>query len=487
MITSTQLLLLVITAIPLLNCLMFRFCAEFPKLTNFVNKIMPVLFAANLFGLYGSLKSDNSYLTLIEAMRGISIGFFVDRIAFGFLVALNFFWLVFVFYSRRFLQISLAKNIDDLMFFFTLAIAFITLIILGKNLLSVLFFYNCLIFLSYFFAAKFLHRGETRFSRFFVFLLYLEAIFFFLAIVATYKFTAQIEFGNGGNFGTNFDRQKHALLLILYLIGLFFSVLFPAYLFYRNINLDTLVLYVFFFLSYAFVSLYIFIKIIAYIFGFHGFAILIKAIGFSVFEGLFLFNIIAASLFLLFSKGIKSSFFYLFFHQFVICLFLIFLVAVFDAGKVYIPIFSFLFSFTLIFLCLSNLVLYLTKAADKSMSGLFYSLTITSSLLIFAFANMLGIAPAFGAIEKFFVIKIIWQKKLLISAMILLVNFISIAILAWKMIMPLFLRVEKSIEDNDLAKNIDYDSSLILTGLTVAILIFLGLVLFSPIINFFEI
>ena len=100
---------------------------------------------------------------------------------------------------------------------------------------------------------------------------------------------------------------------------------------------------------------------------------------------------------------------------------------------------------------------------------------------------MLGIAPAFGAIEKFFVIKIIWQKKLLISAMILLVNFISIAILAWKMIMPLFLRVEKSIEDNDLAKNIDYDSSLILTGLTVAILIFLGLVLFSPIINFFEI
>lgn len=482
--TQTQFLLFLISIIPLINCLIIKMCDESPVLVSAANRFMPILFLINLIGLCGNLKNDNSYLVITEAMRGVSLGFVVDQISLGFLFILNFFWLIFAFYSHRFLSFIEAKNSDNLKFFFTLTIAFINLIILSKNLLSTLFFYNCLILLSYFFALKFLHKKETKFSRFFTLLLYLESVFFFLAIVATYKFTDQIDFVNGGVVAQNFDATKHSLLFFLYFSGLFLSVLLPSYLLYRDINLDPLVIYIFFFLAYAFSGLYIFLKLIVFVFGLQGFSLIIQKIGFGFFEAMFLLNMIAASVFLLLSRGFKSSFFYLFFHQFIFTLFAIILFVTFDGSRFYLTLFSFLFSFTLVFLTISNFILYLGKAEDKSLVGLFYDFIITTSLLIFALANMIGIAPAIGAVEKFFLLKIIIQKKLWLSAAIFLVNFITLALFSWKMLYPLFLRKEKS-DKNELAKDIDFDSSLILTGLTVAVIMFLGLILFPFIINLF--
>jgi hypothetical protein len=204
--TQTQFLLLLISIIPFINALTIKICEDSPKLVATFNKVFPLLFLINLVGIYGNLDRDNSYLVITEAARGISLGFDIDRLALGFLFLLNFFWIVFVFYSQRFLHLIQARNIQSLKIFFTLIIAFVNLIIISKNLLSILFFYNCLIILCHFFSIKFLHKTETKFSNFFTFLLYFESIFFFLAIVATYKFTGQIDFIEGGIISEVNDR-----------------------------------------------------------------------------------------------------------------------------------------------------------------------------------------------------------------------------------------------------------------------------------------
>ncbi len=489
--TQTQFLLLLISIIPFTNCLFIKFWANSPRIINAASKLLPILFLANLIGLYGNLDRDASYLILTEATRGIALAFDVDQLALGFLFCFNFLWLIFAFYSQRFLFLSEVKNVNNLRMFFALVFAFVNLIIISKNLLSILFFYNCLIILCHFFSTKFLHTNQTKFSRFFTSLLYLESIFFFLAIVATYKFTGQIDFAVNGIVSEKLEPIQYLLLLTLYLSGLFFAILFPFYALYRKINLDPLVIYSLFFLAYGLSTLYIFLKLLSSIFGFTIFSVIVAATGDGLFldciEWIFLINIIIASVFLFLSKGLKSSFFYLFFQQFIFVLFEIFIFVIFDESRVYLALTSFLLSITLVFLCVSNFVLYLSKSEHKWLEGLFYNLKITSILFIFGVASLIGIAPSIGAMDKFFLLKIIIQKKLLIPQIIFGVNFVSLLLFSWKVFFPLFIRqTEQSKGDEDLGREIDFDSSLILTTLIVALTMFLGLILFPFLINLYE-
>lgn len=484
--TQSQFLIFLIAIIPPLNCLISKLCEHSTKLVELANKALPVLFLVNLIGFYGS--NDDSYLTLAEPVRGIALGFAIDRMALGFLFLLSFFWLSFVFYSHRFLQLSAVKNSAEMKMFFNLIIAFVNLVIISKNLLSILFFYNCLVLLCHFFAVRFLHKKETKFSSFFTFLLYLESIFFFLAIVATYRFSGQIDFTPGGVISPDLDYLKYMLLLALYLSGLFLSTILPCYLLYRNINFDPLIIYALFFLSYALSSLYIFIKILLFIFGVKGFGLMISRLGFGFVEIIFLANIAAASFFLIRSSGLKTSFFYLFFQQFLFTLFSIIAFATFDESRILLSAMNFLFSVTLMFFCISNFSLYLAKAESKQFAGLFYELKVTSIFFIFALLNMAGPAPGIGAVEKFFLIKAMIKNGLGLSALIFLVNFITLGLFAWKTVYPLFLRLSEPrlAADAELAKNIDFDSSLILTGLVTALAMFLLLILFPLAVNFFN-
>ena len=486
--TQTQFLLFFIAIIPLANCLLVKLSYHSSGLISLINKLFPFLYLANLIGLSNSLQDDHSYLALNELIRGVSFGFVVDQAALAFLFILNFLWIVFIFYSSRFLKLSENENIDSLQYYFILIISFLSLIILSKNLLTTLFFFNLLILTGYFFAIKFLHKKETKFSRFFTILLYLQSLFFFLAILATYKFTGQIEFVNAEVISQNFDRGRHSLLLILFLAGLFLSAFFPFYLFYQNISLEPIVIYALFFLSYGFSSLYIFAKILNFNFGFEGFSLIISKIGFSVFEWIFLINITIASLFLFLSKGIKSSFFYLFFQQFCFTLFLIFLFGIHNPAKIYIAIFSFLFSFTLIFLCISNFTLFLSRVGQGSIEGLFYKLTATSSIFLFSLLNLMGLAPGFGFVEKFFVVKILISNRMPVSTIIVAINLVTLIIFTWKIASFLFSKIEAKDDFGDydiIAKDIDFDSQLILTTLAVCIVIFSGFILYPFISKFF--
>ncbi|MBP7710609.1 MAG: hypothetical protein KA100_06035 [Rickettsiales bacterium] len=484
--TQTQILLLLISLIPFANCVVTKFCDDSSNVIVAIKKFLPVLFLINLIGIYGNIDRDNSYLVLAEAARGIALGFDIDQLSLGFLFLLNFFWLIFAFYSRRFFELMQVKNVTNLESFLALIIALVNLILISKNLLSILFFYNCLIIVCHFFGLKFLHKKETKFSHFFTFLLYLESLFFFLAIVATYKFTGQIDFKLGGIITGDIQSAKYFLLLAFYLIGLFLSVLIPFYLLYRDINLDLITIYGLFFLSYAFSGIYIFLKILNSIFGLQGFALMLSGAGFTIFEWIFLVNIAVSTVCLVLSKGLKSSFFYLFFQQFTFALFSIFTFAVFDEGRINLGVLSFFFSITLIFLSVSNFILYLSKSEGKSVFGIFYDLKVSTILFIFAVLNLLGVAPGIGAVEKFFLLKIIFEKKLLIAGLAFLTNFVGLAIFSWKVFYPFFWRnqEQKSQNDQELAKSIDFDSSLILTALTVAIVIFLSLIFFPFLIEF---
>jgi multicomponent Na+:H+ antiporter subunit D len=484
--TQTQILLLLISLIPLANCLVTKFCDNQSSLIAGIKKLLPVLFLINLFGIYANIDRDNSYLILAEASRGVALGFEVDQISLVFLFLLNFFWLILAFYLRRFFELAQLENVTNLESFLATVIALVNLILISKNLLSILFFYNCLIIICHFFGIKFLHKKETKFSHFFTFLFYLESLFFFLAIVATYKFTGQIDFKLGGIITENIQAAKYFLLLAFYLIGLFLSVLMPFYLLYRDINLDLITIYGLFFLSYAFSGIYILLKILNSIFGFEGFALMLSGAAFTIFEWIFLLNIAVSSICLVLSKGLKSSFFYLFFQQLTFVLFSIFTFAVFNEAKIGLGVLSFFFSMTLIFLSVSNFILYLNKSQSKNVLGIFYDLKVSSALFIFAVLNLMGVAPAIGAVEKFFLLKIIIQKKLLIAGLVFVINFVGLAIFAGKVFYPFFCRnqLQKSQSDQDLAKSIDFDSSLILTGLIVAIAIFLSLIFFPFLLEF---
>lgn len=488
--SQAQFLLFLIGIIPVANCLILNLCKDSQKLSNILSKFLPILFFTHLVGLLNNLNHDEVYIEIIETVRGVSLGFMANDITLKFLFLLNFIWIVFVFYSHRFLRLEGSKNINHVKIFFAIAVALVNLILIAQNLLTTLFFYNCLVLLCHFFAVKFLHKKETKFSYIFTFLLYLESLFFFFAIVATYKFTGRIDFMSNGILPDNISQTKIFILLILYLGGLFLSMALPSHLLHRdNITFNPLIVYALFFLSYAFSSLYIFVKILVFIFGLSNFSEAMLKIGFSYFEWIFLINLLISGVSLLLSKNLKSSFFYLFFNQFIFSLFAIFTFAIFDETKVYLALFSFLLSITLIFLCLSNLILFLEKSQDKSLKGLFYDLKITSILLAFACLNLLGLAPSIGVLEKFFLIKILFQKKIFLATAIFIVNFATLSLFTCRLFYLLLSKpeLEKSEADLQLAKTIDFDSSLILTALITAIIVFLAVLFFPLLTNFFSI
>jgi formate hydrogenlyase subunit 3/multisubunit Na+/H+ antiporter MnhD subunit len=298
----------------------------------------------------------------------------------------------------------------------------------------------------------------------------------------------RIDFVEGGIIPEKLSSDKYALLLILYCGGLFTSLLLPFYLFYRSINIEPIIVYVLFFLAYGLSSLYIFIKLLAFVFGFSGFATVILQLGYGDFfncvEWIFLVNITVASVFLVFSKSLKSSFFYLFFQQFLCTLFAIFIFAVFDESLILLTLLSFLLSFSLVFLSISNCILYLKKSQQKWLSGLFYNLKISVILFVFAIGNLMGIIPGIGAVEKFFLIKIIMQKELWLTAIVFGINFFSLIIFSWKIFYPIFFQLDESEVKSNLGDEIDYDSSLILTPLILVVAIVFGLIFFPILTKF---
>jgi hypothetical protein len=145
---------------------------------------------------------------------------------------------------------------------FAILIALINLIILAKNLVTILFFFNCLIIWYHFSITNFLSQSlskdkikkkisHTSISSATIcnFILYLQSILLFFAIIITHKFSPDLELNSKiailTNI-TNYQPVEYLPLFLLYFASLFLLSLFGAYLLYSNINLNAVEVFVFF-------------------------------------------------------------------------------------------------------------------------------------------------------------------------------------------------------------------------------------------------
>ena len=476
-------LLIITLIIPLLNSLILT-NSRSSFLIRFSSKILPLISAALLIGIYRNLRVESTSFDLLPIFNDISLGFLLNSTSLIFLSLLSFLWIIFSFYSDRLFELMDFEESEKFQIFFNLNITALTFIIMSKNLLTSLVFYHFLILLSLFFALNFLYKDRDRFSPFFTFLFYLKSLLFFFAVIFTYKLIGNIDFATSSNLTNIASSKAQFSLLALYFITLFLFLIAPFFLLYQNnINNEPVTIYSFFLLPHAFISLFIFSRILGLIFTFDIFANLIDKIGFAAIEVIFFTILAILSVLLLASSSLKTSFFYLFFHHFAFTLFALLFFAKFDSTRIFLPIYALTLEFTLLFLVFSNLALYFAGSNENKFEGLLRQMPITCSLLIFIFAALIGLAPSPSMIEKFLILKIIFQKGQWLSLFVLVMSSAALVLFFVKSLRFILLESSEELleEDQSLAKNIDSDSNLILSAIVVAISIFS---LF--IINFFH-
>jgi len=482
-----KLLLFIIAFLPIISWWTLRFFRGSTGFYNFCYRLFPILYLINIFQGTNYFLEELHDFIISESIRGSSLALYVDKISILFLFFVGFIWLLFAFYSKKFFEIINDKNSDYFKEFFVLIISLLNLLILSKNLFTILFFYVSLIVSSHFFSIKYFHKVENKLTKFFTFLLYFESFLIFLATVATFKINGQIEFVDKIILPLNYDEFFHGVIFLLFFFGLFLAMVIPFYVFFKNINFDGLSLFIIFLMAYGFSSGFVFLKVINYIYGVKGFAVLAKTYSTRFFEILFLINLSITSFFIFRERDLKYSSFFLFVHQFN---FLIFSILIHISGKFnysFISFFSFILNFILIFFCLANFEIYFKKANEKSFEGLFYLMPITSCILFFSIFSLTGIMPSISTVDKFFIIVYIVKNKLFFSLIIYLLNFISLLAFSIKIVKIFFNKdnhQENNSKKNIIAKKIDFDSNLILTILSIAIICFVGLIFFSYIIQF---
>ena len=474
-------LILAIVALPLFNCLSSMLINN-NKIKNFVEKFSMIAFFAILIGLYNKLENLNS-LEILALAPDLSLRFAINDTNASYLFLLIFIWLAYGFYAERFLVISGNQNAAQFKLFFAFIITFINLIILSHNLLTLLFAYNCLVFTCYFLTTKFLFKINNNLIKIFTFLMFGEALLLLFAIVVTAKFGEQVAFNEDGVLN-NISEIKTACLFLLYFGGILLTILGSSYLlYYKNYDADSPLSYLFLTLFLGFAKLYIFIKIISEIFGIGVFSLIITKIDLEIVAFVFLINLAISMFLLLFSRDFKAISFHLFFSQLIVAFFTIIIYAIYNEEAILEVLPNFILSITLVFLTFSNLILYLKKAENKDLSGLFYNMKITVLLLLFGFLNLSGVAPALGMVEKYSLLKIALQNNLFLVQIFFITNSICLFLFTVKLFFPLFLKAEtiKSEHDKKLAEKIDTASSLMLSALVVAVIIFA-----LPIIQFFS-
>jgi len=474
-------LLLTIVVLPLFNCFANVAIAE-NKIKILVEKFSMIFSFAALIGLYNKLEDAHS-LEIMGLTSELSIKFAVNNENISYLFLLNFIWLTYGFHAERFLAISANKNIFQFKIFFAFTIALINLVILANNLPTLLLAYNCLALSCYFLTTKFLFKATNSSSKIFLFLIFIESFLLLFAIIITAKFGGQLTFSKEGILN-NVGSIKTASLFLLYFGGILLTILSSSnLLFYRNCDADSPSIYLLLPLFFGIAKLYIFTKVIIEVFGIGVFSAIISKINLEILAFIFLANLLISLVLLLFSRDFKAIFFHLFFSQLIAAFFAIILYALYDEASIYSAMPNLILSVTLIFLTFSNLILYLKKAENKDMVGLFFQMKITVFLLLFGFLNLCGIVPSLGMVEKYSLLKIIFQNNLIIAQAFFILNSLCLFLFTVKLFFPLFLKSEivRSENDKKLAAKIDSASSLMLSALVVAAIIFV-----LPIIQFFE-
>ena len=488
--TKTQFLLLFLTIIPLISAAIIIIIRDYPSIVSKISTILPIFFLVNYFNLLDSyLTHDKNSLTLFNMSRDLTIGFFLEPISLTFLGLIAMCWIAISYYSNKYFFLNNDKKTASFQIFLTLIIEFISLTVLAKNLISVLLFYQSLIFCLYFFGTYFMQKRDIRVSYNLTFLALLSSFFFFLASVLTYKTTGQIDFTQSGIINDNLSALNYIILLFLYLIGIALVVIAPIYLTYGNLYyLNPPSVIAIFVISYGFLIPVILLKIIIYIFGAEVFYSYLQSNGIKWFIiAIITFNILISAIFAIIGDNLKKMFIYLFFNQLIFTVFSLFTLSL-SIHKAVIVIISFILSQILIFFAIGNINLYLLDSEDKSINGIAYKLKITTAFLIFGLINLVGISPGIGIIAKYFLLKQAITDHYFINCLIIIINSVLNMFCLLKIVYPMFDVSHKQTSDLNLnvAKKIEFNFGLMLPMIFIASLMFFGFLFPEIIINFVQ-
>jgi multicomponent Na+:H+ antiporter subunit D len=448
------------------------FVSTLPKKYLIVtSKIFPLLAFLFLYLLYSSSYGASEILNLGQG--GLALALEFDYSAKIFLFLIGALWFLFSIYAPRYFILARHKNPDQFNILLSSLILLLTLIILSKNLITALLFYQILAVVIYYFANILIIKTGKKSAENFSFLMLSSPIFLFIATALTYKITGSVEFSpKGVFFASQLSEIKTIVIIGLYFLALCAIAFVPLYLLYRNLYyLTSPVSSAILLLGFGFINLLLLFKVINLIFGAKIFFLLLDNINYYnwiiIAIGL---NLIATAILAILAKNLKQILNFLFFNQLIWVIFS-FVALRFASQNMVISLFSFVFSFAVIFFCVGNISLYLIEAKEKHLNGILYKLRISVALLILAFLNIIGLAPTIGGVEKYLVLKQIIAQGNLIAGIIFILNTILMVVLLLKIIYPMFEIAIKDGSDREyeIAKDIEYDLSLILPILFTAI------------------
>ena len=486
--TKTQFLLFFLTIIPLVSVFIISIMRDYPSITSKITVILPVFFLVNYFHLLNSyLTHDKNSLTLFNMSRDLTIGFFPEPISLTFLGLIALCWVAISYYANRYFLLNNDLKIVPFQIFLTLIIHFISLTILAKNLISVLLFYQSLIFCLYFFGTYFMQKRDIKVSYNLTFLALLSSFFFFLATVLTYKTTGQIDFIQSGVINNSLSVLNYIILLFLYLIGIALVAVVPIYLTYGNLYyLNPPSVIAIFIISYGLLIPLILLKVIIYIFGVEVFYSYIQNGGIKgILIAIITVNLIISATFAIIGDNLKKMLIYLFFNQLIFAVFSLLIMGL-AVHKAVLIIISFVLSQILIFFAIGNINIYLLGSEDKTINGIAYKLKITTAFLIFALVNLIGVGPGIGIIAKYFLLKQVIADHSFINCLIIIMNSaLNIGCLL-KIIYPMFDMGHKQASELSLgvAKKIEFNFGLMLPMILIASLMFFGFLFPGIIVNF---
>ncbi len=478
--------LLIFTLLPFLNFLTLFLKKENNEICQKFSYQISKIFAISSIAILISFLSKFEIPPFEFLKFNSEISFFIEihksNVFKLFLVSLI--WLFSIYYFQAFLSFQDLKTRNEnqnFIKFLPIFIGFLNIIILSKNLPTLLFSYGFLSIICAFIFQKYLLIEKNQKSQIFINLFFLEIILSFIFLTLVVNFSNSSEFLKNG-LAISANKINSFLIFLSFFLMIFSTISLPAFLlFYKNINFKLLINFLILILFFGFAKITIFTTIISKSISIGLFSIFINQFYSLLIEIIFAISIIFSLILIIFTTDFKKTFLYLFFNQ-LNCTFLaIFIILKSDKIGFEQVFYNFILLIILTFVILQNFILYLKNSQNKEFDGIFYKLKITISLLIFALLNFASILPPL-ILQNYSLIKIFYQNQFFVSILIFFINSIGILLFSYKLIFATFSKEIAKNNENDiiLAKKIDFSSQLSLTAFCIAFIIVL-----QPILKIF--
>ena len=480
----------IIPFLPFIALILVIFLDKYPRLFVVRQNISPLFATLFLFTAFGLKNIKNSIsLNILDLPNNFSFVLLFNDRQMLFLLLVGLMWFLVSIYSRRYFAITEDIRIKQFNILFLLVIGFLSGLVLSKNLLTALLFYQLLSLIIYLFSNNFASRASSVAIRYFGFFVLSTSSLLFLAAALIFKISGTVDFIGGGVFsGSAIDIWQFGALLFFYVLSLALIAFVPIYWFFGKLYHLSPPAIIIALLGFSLSSLILLFKVIVYIFGMKLFAFFMSQLNdhglITIAIG---FNLLALALLTIFSKNLKQMLTFLFFNQLIMVVMALLVFGV-NPRKMQIMITSFTLSQMLIFFAIGNINLYLSGSQEKTINGIFHKLKITILLLIFTLLNFSGLVPAVGMIEKYWLFKEVITNRSFIGAGVVLLNILLCLVCSAKMIYPMLeISAKNSSEEKngteEIAREIELDLSLILPIVVLSCIIFA--LAFPPVANFF--